>query len=326
MSQDIWVVVETLRGAVMDITYTSLAAGRILADGLGIRLVAVLLGHNAEPLAGTLGTADSVIYVDHASLADFTPEAYRRTISGLAKELAPRAILFGHTSMGMDIACGVSLDLNAPLISSCERVKLEDGRPWYSSPTCGGKIIAEGPIPDPVCVLTIVPGGYKPEAVRLPGPKEVVRMAPSAALEGLRITLKKYIEPQAADVDIAKEPMLVAVGRGIQQADNIALAEALAQALGGVVCGSRPVVDQGWLPVPRLVGKSGVSVKPKCYVALGVSGAPEHVEGISGAELIIAINTDPRAPIFNVAHFGTLLSMFDLLPALTEKIRQAPRP
>jgi len=171
-----------------------------------------------------------------------------------------------------------------------------------------------------------VPGGYKPEAGRLPGPKEVVRKAPSAALEGLRITLKQYIEPQAADVDIAKEPMLVAIGRGIQQADNIALAEALAQALGGVVCGSRPVVDQGWLPVPRLVGKSGVSVKPKCYVALGVSGAPEHVEGISGAELIIAVNTDPRAPIFNVAHFGTLLSMFDLLPALTEKIRQAPRP
>ena len=186
MSQDIWVVVETLRGEVMEISYTSLAAGRVLADGLGARLVAVLLGHNAEPLANTLGAADSVLYVDHASLADFTPDAFRRTIAGLAKDSTPRAILFGHTSMGMDVAGGVSLDINAPLVGSCQRVRIEDGQPWYTSPTCGGKILAEGQIPDPACVLTIVPGGYKPEAGRMPGPKEVVRTAPSAALDGLR--------------------------------------------------------------------------------------------------------------------------------------------
>lgn len=154
------------------------------------------------------------------------------------------------------------------------------------------------------------------------GPKEVVRVPPPTALEGLRVTLKQYVEPQASDVNIAKEPILISIGRGIQRQDNIELAQALAEALGGVVCGSRPVVDQGWLPVSRLVGKSGKTVKPKLYLALGISGAPEHVEGMGGAELIVAVNTDPRAPIFNVAHYGAAVSIFDLAPVLIEKIRQ----
>lgn len=132
---------------------------------------------------------------------------------------------------------------------------------------------------------------------------------------------KKYIEPEAGDVDITQQDVLVAVGRGIQSQDNLALAEELAKALGGAVCGSRPVIDQGWLSLSRQVGKSGMTVKPKLYLALGISGAPEHVEGMKNSVLIIAINTDPRAPIFNFAHYGIVADALDVLPALTAAAR-----
>jgi electron transfer flavoprotein alpha subunit len=122
-------------------------------------------------------------------------------------------------------------------------------------------------------------------------------------------------------VDIATEPILVAVGRGIQQEANLELAEELASALGGVICGSRPVVDQGWLPTSLLVGKSGKSVKPKVFLAIGISGAPEHVEGMTGSEIIIAINTDSAAPIFDVAKYGANVDLFELVPTLTEKLQ-----
>ena len=132
--------------------------------------------------------------------------------------------------------------------------------------------------------------------------------------------LKRYIDPETGDVDLTRQDVLVAVGRGIQSRDNLALAEALAKALGGAVAGSRPVIDQGWLPLSRQVGKSGVTVKPKLYVALGISGAPEHIEGMKDSGLIVAINSDARAPIFNVAHYGIVADVVEALPSLTASI------
>ena len=131
------------------------------------------------------------------------------------------------------------------------------------------------------------------------------------------------IEPEVSDVDISKEQILIAIGRGIQNEDNVELAEELAELLGGVVCASRPVIDQGWLPISRLVGKSGKTVKPKLYLALGISGAPEHAESVTGSDIIIAVNTDPAAPIFNVAKYGIETDLFDLVPELTDKVREA---
>jgi electron transfer flavoprotein alpha subunit len=143
------------------------------------------------------------------------------------------------------------------------------------------------------------------------------------ALDDLRVTLKQYIEPEAGDVDISKEPILVSVGRGIQNQDNITLAEELARALGGAVSASRPVVDQGWMSTSRLVGKSGKKVKPKVYITLGISGAPEHAEAIMDSETIIAINTDPAAPIFDIARYGAAIDMFDLFDVLIAKVKEA---
>jgi electron transfer flavoprotein alpha subunit len=312
MSQDIFVVVEHLRGQVADITHVMLAGARALGGGV----VAVLLGKDAQGLASNLA-ADRVLYVDSPALAEFTPDAYQLALAGLIQAQSPRAVLFGHTSVGMDVAGGLSAKLGLPIVSSC-RSFTADGK--FVSQICGGKIMAEGDLPAPTALVTMVPGGYKAEVGSQPPAVEAVS---APALDSLRMSIKQYIEPDTSDVDISKEPMLVAIGRGIQNKDNIDLANELAEALGGQVCASRPVVDQGWMPTTRLVGKSGKRVKPKVYLALGISGAPEHVEGMGDSDVIVAVNTDPNAPIFNIAKYGTTIDMFELLPVLSEKVRQS---
>ncbi|NUQ85474.1 MAG: electron transfer flavoprotein subunit alpha/FixB family protein [Anaerolineales bacterium] len=318
MSQDIYVVIEHLRGQVADISYTMLAAARELSRATSGKVIAVLLGHNAKNLARDFA-ADQVLYLDHASLAEFTSDAYQKALAELISKDQPRAVLFGNTSIGADVASVLSMRLGLPLVNSCRSFTSEAK---FISQICGGKIMAEGELPSPTALVTMVPGGYQPDQGKSVESPPVTESA-VPALEALRVTLSKYIEPESADVDISKEPLLIAVGRGIQNKDNIELADALAQAIGGVVCASRPVIDQGWLPTSRLVGKSGKHVKPKIYFAMGISGAPEHVEAITQSDTIIAVNTDPRAPIFNVAKYGVEMDIFELVETLTETVKQA---
>ena len=318
MSQDIFVVIEHLRGGVADISYVMLAAARSLAQGTGGQVVAVLLGKDAQKLAGDLA-ADKVLYGDSPALAEFTSEAYQVTLAKLIEEKSPRAVLFGHTTIGADVAGWLSGKLSLPLVSSCRTLTSNAN---FISQICGGKIMAEGDLPSPTALVTMVPGGYKTEEGQSAQSPAIETFA-APALDNLRVALKKYIEPEAGDVDIAKEQFLVSVGRGIQLKDNIEMAKELAAALGAQVSASRPIVDQGWLPTSRLVGKSGKRVKPKVYLALGISGAPEHVEGMGESDTIIAVNTDPNAPIFNVAKYGTTSDLLDLVPALIEKAKQA---
>jgi electron transfer flavoprotein alpha subunit len=318
MNQDIYVVIEHLRDQVAEISFVMLAAARQLAQTTGGKVVAILLGHNASSLASNL-SADEILYGDHEALADFTSQAYQLVLADLIQKNCPRAVLFGHTSIGTDVSSTLSVRLNMPIVSSI-RTFTTDGK--FVSQICGGKLMAEGELPASTVLATLVPGGYKPEDGQTNTPPKVTSVE-LPTLENLRVSLKDYIEPEAGDVDISKEPLLIAVGRGIQNQDNIVLADELAQALGGVVCASRPVVDQGWLPTSRLVGKSGKAVKPKIYLAIGISGAPEHAEAITSSNVIIAINTDPAAPIFNIAKYGTTADLFDLVPLLTEKVQQA---
>ncbi|MCQ3938321.1 MAG: electron transfer flavoprotein subunit alpha/FixB family protein [Chloroflexi bacterium] len=316
MSQDIYVVIEHLRGQVADISYTMLAAARELSQATSGKVVAVLLGHNAKELAKDFA-ANQVLYLNHAALTEFTSDAYQKTLADLISKDQPRAVLFGNTSIGADVASVLSMRLSLPIVSSC-RSFTSDGK--FVAQICGGKIMAEGGLPSPTALVTMVPGGYQPDQGRSVESPPVTESA-VPALDALRVTLSRYIEPESADVDISKEPLLIAVGRGIQNKDNIELADALAQAIGGVVCGSRPVIDQGWLSTSRLVGKSGKQVKPKIYFALGISGAPEHVEAITQSDTIIAVNTDPKAPIFDIAKYGIQMDLFELVEVLTEHLK-----
>ncbi len=321
MGENIYVVIEHLQGQVREISYVMLAAGRVLASGVGGDLVAVLLGHQAQNLAGDLA-ADRVLYMDDPALAEFIPDAYQAALTELIKTDSPRVVLLGDTSVGAEVAGVLSVRLNLPLVSRCSTVHAKEGTPKFVSQICGGKIMAEGDLPGPTALVTMVPGDFKAEEGQSDQPAEVTSI-PAPTFDDLKVTLKQYIEPEVGDVDISTEPILIAVGRGIQQEANIELAEELANALGGTICASRPVVDQGWLPTSRLVGKSGKSVKPKIFLAIGISGAPEHVEAITGSETIIAINTDPAAPIFDIAKYGANVDLFELVPALTEQLQQA---
>jgi electron transfer flavoprotein alpha subunit len=321
VSQDYWVIVEHVRGEVSDISYAMLAAARDAAGASGGATVALLLGHGSAKLAADL-PADRVLVAEKAAPAEFVPDAYILALARLIPEHGPRAVLFGDTTIGADVATALSARLGLPLVSHCRRLEVQDGAPAYSSQICGGKIMAEGPLPEPTALVMMIPGGHKPDAGGKAAAPEVISVTvPDPG--GMRVTFKRYIEPDAGDVDIAQSAVLVGVGRGIQQQDNVELAEELAAALGGAVCASRPIVDQGWLPASRLVGKSGKSVRPKLYIALGISGAPEHVEGITASDHIVAVNTDPAAPIFEFAQYGTDLDMFDLLPVLTDLVREA---
>ena len=321
MNKDILVVIEHIRGEVADISYMMIAAARQLTETTEGEVLAVLMGSGVENLAGNLA-ADKVIYFEDPQLADFTSGTYQQTLEILISENNPRAVILGHTSIGMEVASLLSAKSDLPLVSSCLSFSGENGLIKFISQLYGGKILAEGLIPEPIALLTMVPGGYKPEDGRSSTPPLVITAA-SPQFTDLEISVKQYIEPETGDVDITLQPLLIAVGRGIQLEDNIEIAEELAEAIGGVVCASRPVVDQGWLPTSRLVGKSGYRVKPKVYLALGISGAPEHTEGIAGSETIIAINTDPAAPIFNIAKYGVVEDIFDLVPVLTEKIEES---
>lgn len=321
MDGDIYVVIEHLQNKVSKISYVMLAAGRNIAKATGGKLVALLLGHEAQGLASDL-SADQVRYVDHPSLAEFSPEAYQKVLEDMIPSDPPRLVLMGDTSIGSDVAGVLSARLQMPLVSHCLRLEDEGGTLKFVCQICGGKIIAEGKVPAETTLVTMVPGAFKPEEGQSSKAPEVVPVA-APDLADLRVRLKQYLEPEAGDVDISTEPILIAVGRGIQQEANLELAEELASALGGAVCASRPVVDQGWLPTSRLIGKSGKSVSAKLYLAVGISGAPEHTESIMDSEMIIAINTDANAPIFEIAQYGANIDMLDLLPVLTEKITVA---
>jgi len=324
MAGNVWVLAEQWRGEVSEITYEVLALGSELAMALGVKLQAVLLGHRMESLAETLGKADGVLYVDHAALEEPTAEAQGAALSQLVKEGQPHSVLIPLTNVSLGVEALIAAELQLPVVNFCEDLRVVERRLQARCLLYGGKMeVLVRALREPV-IFGIPPGtrpAEKGRAARVPALEEVAVTFPEAP--AVRFT--KYIEPEAGDVDITKQDVLVAVGRGIQTQDNIALAEELAQALGGAVCGSRPVIDQGWLPLSRQVGKSGLTVKPKLYIAAGVSGAPEHVEGMKNASLIIAINTDPHAPIFSLAHYGIAEDVLEVLPALTEEVHKAIR-
>lgn len=319
MSNTIYVVVEHVQGQLTEPTFEMLGAARELAEALGGETVAVLLGHEADSLADGLGTADRVVYVDDPALAAFNPEAYRRVLAALVEERAPAVTLIANTSMGMDLAAGLSVDVDLPLVAYCTGLAVEDGHVVATSRLYGGKAMAESVIDGERCIASVLAGAFPAEAGRAEGTPEL-EVVPAPDLSGLRTRFAQLIEPPAGDVDITQQDVLVSVGRGIGNADDIELAEELAELLSGAVSCSRPVVDNGWLPKTRQVGKSGATVKPRLYLALGISGAPEHVEGMKDAGLIVAINTDETAPIFDLATYGVVADLFDVVPALIEAL------
>ena len=319
MAGNIWIVAEAWRGQVSEITFELLALGREVAGQAGVPLEAILLGSNARELAQKLGVADTVLYADNAALADPVPENAAAALAQLIKERQPAAVLVPLTNMSVDVGVVLAAQLNVPFLNYCKNLKADGGNLTATCVLYGGKMEATVTASAKPAIIGILPGARSVEQGRSDKAAAITDVA--VTLAAPKVHFKKYLDPETADVDITQKDFLVAVGRGIQTKDNLELAEDLAASLGGAVCGSRPVIDQGWLGLSRQVGKSGMLVKPKLYVMLGISGAPEHVEGMKSSQCIIAVNTDAAAPIFNVAHYGVVGDALEVAPALTEKIK-----
>ena len=317
------VVAEQEKGELADITLEMLACGRETADRTGWPLTCLLLTDRAAPFKALPLAADRLVIVEDPSLGAFNPEVHARVLAHHLKAMAPALVLLGNTATGMDLAGPLSLLLGGMAVSGCVRVAVEGDAVVATSRLYGGKLLAQTSVPAALALVLLMPGSYpRQKGMRDRAPK--VEVQGGAGLAGpLRVRPKGVIEPKAEDVDLRKVPVLVAAGRGVQTKDNLRMIEDLARTLGGAVCATRPVVDQGWLPRSRQVGRSGVTVKPRLYLALGISGAPEHVEGMKDSDLVVAVNTDASAPIFDVAHYGATVDLLDLIPVLTEKLKAA---
>jgi len=318
MSDDVYVVVEHQGDQVTDTSLELLGKAKDLVTAWGGEAVAVVLGD--PPIADQLRGADTALVVDDKRLAGYNGEAWGAALADIVLQRDPRLVLFGTTTAGMDLGPALALAWDAPLVSYVVDLVVEDDILVATAQIYGGKLLAEVEVPGKRAVCMAIGGSFSATADGGDPPSVEIMESP-ASLASLRTAVTAIIAPEAGDVDITVADLLVSVGRGIGSQDNLEVAEELAQALGAPLSASRPVIDQGWLPKSRQVGKSGLKVKPKAYVMLGISGAPEHIEGMRDAELIIACNTDEQAPIFDVAHFGTTEDLFDLVPALVERLQ-----
>jgi len=293
-----------------------LAWARPLAEAAGGELVAL----RASGGATTDGqpAADVLLEVSHSSLSPYLPEAHQAVLAAAIEDRRPDLVLLENTTAGYDLAAAAAAAAGLPFVGYCVDLTLEDGHAQSTSAIYGGQLLATSrtSLPAVVAVNSSALHEESPTA----GRGERVQLAAPAQLENLRTKFVEAVVPPDEGVDLTKAERIVCVGRGIGGADNIPIAEELASALGAELAGSRPVIDSGWLPKSRQVGKSGAHVKPKLYLTLGVSGAPEHVEGMQGSELIVAINTDPGAAIFHVAHYGVVADLFDVADELTSLV------
>jgi electron transfer flavoprotein alpha subunit len=320
---EILVLVEHRQGKIRDITYEMLGLGEKIATQQGATLTAVLLGNGVGSFANDLATrAPKVLVVEDDRLENFNSLCYQKVLSSLIPKYQVLLTLIGHTAFGMDFAPSLSVEMGFPMVTDCIGLSLEGSQLKGTRSIYGGKINANVSLKDSQgYIATIRPGIFSP---KLPSVKEGGIVIEPSPLKGT-IDAKKFVEYIEAPItgeDITQAEIIVAVGQGIGGPEHIPMIQEVAKNLGGVIACSRPVVDRNWLPKERQVGISGKTVKPKVYLAIGISGAFQHVTAMQGSETIIAINKDPRAPIFGVADYGIVDDFQNVIPVLKEKTKK----
>jgi electron transfer flavoprotein alpha subunit len=318
---DVFVLAEHRRGELREVTLEMLGKGRELAQQLNGSLKAVLLGHGVDAFASELAhQAHKVLVVEDERLENFNSELYQKTLVSLLADQKPTLTLIGHTACGMDLAPSLATELDLPLATDCVGFEFEDGKLLAIREVYGGKLQASVSFGASEQYMATVRQAAFPIQELEPLSGQIVAVDSPLAEEARRKKFIEYVEAAVGDVDITQSEIVVAVGRGIKEQENLEIVEKLAEAAGGVLAGSRPVIDAGWLPPDRQVGQSGKTVKPKLYIAVGISGASQHLAGMKASDTIVAINKDPGAPIFNVATYGIVDDLFKVIPALTEQL------
>jgi electron transfer flavoprotein alpha subunit len=291
-------------------------------------VTAVVLGSGTAALAGELRTKkiDRVLTAEHANLAEYNPDVYVEVLKAILEKEKPFAVLIGHTTQGMDFAPRLAVSLRRPLIAGCVEYENPAGKLILTRQIFNAKMnMRTSPKGEPPFFATASPGAFPGDEVEGGGAAEVV----SFPVELSSVPRRKIIERVEAEkgkVDLSAAPIIVSGGRGLKQKENFNVIFELAEAVGGSVGASRPVVDAEWLPREYQIGSSGQTVSPRLYIAVGISGAIQHLVGMQTSRCIVAINKDAEAPIFKVAHYGIVDDLFKVVPALTKifkDLRQA---
>ena len=315
------VVLEERGGRISRISWEALSAGQRLGAQLGLPISATIVGGQTESLAAEIAARllCKVVRVEHPLLAHYTADGFTLAIQQLIQSESPAYVVFPHTYQVRDYAPALAARLGQVLISDV--VAFGDG-PVFTRQLMQGRLngnyrhTGSGP-----CFVSVQAGAFREEnSERVANPAEKITFTPTIESNQIRTTPGEPFRGSAQTVDLGSAQLIVSVGRGIKEAENIPLVQDLATVLGAELAASRPICDNGWLPLERQVGSSGQTVSPKLYLAIGISGAIQHLVGMKGSQCVVAINKDPDAPIFEVADYGIVGDLFEVVPALIEAV------
>ncbi len=323
----VWVFCEQRRGVLHSVGLELLGKGRQLADERGSELIGVLFGHQISPLARDLIAhgADKVLLADDGRLSAFTDEMYGQVLAELIIERQPEIVLCGATALGRSFFPRVATTLGTGLTADCTELAIDpdQGLLLQTRPAFGGNIMATIICPNHRPQMATVRPRVMPKTTPDPNRRgEVIRLESSNGLRRLTEVIDS-IEETSQSARLAEAEIIVTAGRGVREPDNLGLIQELAELLGGALGATRGVVDAGWLPYAHQVGQTGRTVSPKLYIAVGVSGAVQHLVGMQSSDVIVAINNDPQAPIFDVATYGLVGDLFEVVPAMNRQLRTA---
>ena len=321
---NILLITEQREGQWNKTSFETLAAAQQIAAETKSRLAAAVVGKGVASLGGELAASklDEVLLVEHDLLGAYTPDGYTIALQQSIAQAKPDLVLLPHTYQVRDFAPKLAASLGKGMIGDCVGYRNESGKLVFVRQMFQGKTVAdvvfEGAAP---WFATFQAGAFRADLVAPGGSKApVTQVAVNLKPEQIRTKPLELFREAKQAVDLTQAQILVAVGRGIKAPENIPLAEKLAKLLGGELAASRPICDEGWLPMDRQIGSSGQTVAPKLYLALGISGAIQHVVGMKGSRTIVAINKDQNAPIFEVADYGIVGDLFEIVPALTDEL------
>ena len=328
-TKDLWVFVETNEdGTAKNVGLELLTPGKMMAGKQGGLLTAVIIGGQVTPAieAATAYGAEQILVVEGPEYAHYSTDAYANAICKLVEKHGPTSMLIGATNNGRDLGPRVACRLKTGLTADCTALDIdeESGNVAWTRPAFGGNLMATIMCPNTRPQIgTVRPGVFKKSAP-IEGSAAVIREDIHMDPKDIRTQVLEIIQEMTAEeVNLEDAEIIVSGGRGVGGPDGFAPIRALAEALGATVGASRAAVDAGWIPHAHQVGQTGKTVGPKLYIACGISGAIQHLAGMSGSDTIVAINKDPEAPIFDVADYGVVGDLFEVLPVLTEEIKKA---
>jgi electron transfer flavoprotein alpha subunit len=326
MSDEILVVAEHQGGKLTRATWEALAGGQRLGEDLGAPVAAILLGHDVSALAVELATVElqEVLHVDSPLLAVYTADGYTYALGELIRVRLPRLVVFSHTYQARDFVPKLAAALDRGLVSDCLGYRKENGRLVFVRQVFQGKYCADVEFAgDPPHLVSFQAAAFREDSIRRGLTPAKVTPVPTALSPGdIRTSPSEPFREAKQAVDLTQAEIIVAVGRGIKAPENLELVQKLAEALGAEIGASRPICDNGWLPLDRQIGSSGQTVAPELYIGLGVSGAVQHQVGMKGSRTVVAVNKDKEAPIFEVATYGVVGDLFEVVPPLIEEIKK----